>query len=186
MKRLLSLLALGALLVAPADAQYFGSTVAVSGDLAIAGGRGNDISPGALYIYDKQDDGTWAEVGTLQATDGREDGDGFGSDVSISGDWMAVGAPGTSSVYFFERGEDGVWTEAGRLQNEEVENFGGNVEMDGNHLLVTVSGGWRSQGSVYAYEWTDDGWAARGMLEPPTPEPADTDASVGLASERGR
>lgn len=163
MKRFLSLIAVLAFLAAPATAQ-FGATVAVSGDQLIAGGSSNDLSPGALYIYEMGSDGMWAETGSISASAGMA-GDRFGRSASISGNWMAVGAPGANSVYFFERTDDGSWAERGAL-TEDVDGFGGSVMMDGDHMLVAVGGGFRSAGSVHAYMWTDDGWAKKGMLAP--------------------
>lgn len=167
MKRFFSLIAVLAFLAAPATAQ-FGATVAVSGDQLIAGGSSNDLSPGALYIYEMGSDGMWAETGSISASAGMA-GDRFGRSASISGNWMAVGAPGANSVYFFERTDDGTWAERGAL-TEDVDGFGGSVLMDGDHMLVAVGGGFRSAGSVHAYMWTDDGWAKKGMLAPEVEE----------------
>ncbi|NNE70395.1 MAG: choice-of-anchor B family protein [Rhodothermales bacterium] len=167
MKRLFSLIALLAFVAAPAMAQ-FGATVAVSGDQLIAGGSSNDLSPGALYIYEMGSDGMWAETGSISASAGMA-GDRFGRSASISGNWMAVGAPGANSVYFFERMDDGTWAERGAL-TEDVDGFGGSVLMDGDHMLVAVGGGFRSAGSVHAYMWTEDGWAKKGSLTPEVEE----------------
>ena len=163
MKRFLTTVAVVALMVTPALGQ-FGATVAVSGDQLIAGGSSNDISPGALFVYEMGSDGMWTQTSSLMASAGT-DGDRFGRSASISGSWMAVGAPGANSVHFFERGDGGSWTAAGTL-TEDIDGFGGMVAMENDHLLVGVSGGFRSAGSVHAYTWSESGWTKAGMLAP--------------------
>jgi choice-of-anchor B domain-containing protein len=170
MKRLFSILACAALVSAPAFGQSFGTTVAVSGDQVIAGGSSNAISPGTLYVYTREADGTWVEAATVAPSQGGEPGDGFGRAVSVHDRWMAVGAPGTNSVFFFEKSELGTWSQVGRLQEAEIEGFGGRVAMGDEHLLVAVAGGRRSAGSVHAYQWVDDAWLSRGTLAPDTEE----------------
>ncbi|MFT5142915.1 MAG: choice-of-anchor B domain-containing protein [Rhodothermales bacterium] len=169
MKNIFATLALAAFLVAPAMGQSFGSVVAVSGDQIIAGGSSNDLSPGALYVYTMAADGMWTETATIEATEGGEAGDRFGRSISVQEEWMAVGAPGVNSVFFFKQGEDGVWRQRGQLQ-EDIEGFGGSVAMDGNHLLVAVSGGRSSAGSVHAYTSTSGEWVSTGTLAPDAEE----------------
>ncbi len=78
----------------PADRDFFGLSVAVDGDYAIAGVRGEDDlgnGSGAAAIF-KRDGLAWMRQDKVRAYDGMP-GDYFGQSVSISGDTVIVGAP---------------------------------------------------------------------------------------------
>ena len=105
--RLVPALAIGLVLAAPAAAQcdvfkalatdaagsdLFGNSVAVSGDIAIAGAwfaDGPGFSAGAAYVFERQGSG-WSQT-KLTASDAAG-GDRFGNSVSVSGTWALVGA----------------------------------------------------------------------------------------------
>ncbi len=86
----------------PAVYELFGSSVAVSGDVAIIGAPGCESA--VVFRYDGL---RWSEEAELTAFDGSPD-DRFGSAVSISGELVAIGAPHddaqTGSVYVFRYG----------------------------------------------------------------------------------
>ena len=76
---------------------YFGCSVAISGDKVAVGAYAEEESSGSVYIYDLANgEGTESDVRAseikLMASD-RAEGDSFGESVSISGDKVAVGAP---------------------------------------------------------------------------------------------
>lgn len=76
-----------------AEFDEFGSSVSVSGDLALVGAyldddNGNDS--GSAYVY-RWDGSSWVEEAKLTASDGAED-DQLGSSVSVSGDVAFVAA----------------------------------------------------------------------------------------------
>ena len=73
---------------------WFGWSVAVSGDTAIVGAKGdnyNGSGSGSAYVYVRSGS-TWEERAKLTASDSMA-GDSFGSSVSVSGDMAIVGAP---------------------------------------------------------------------------------------------
>jgi hypothetical protein len=90
----------GVKLVAP-DAQgsdYFGNSVAVSGDYAIVGAHqedGDDVGPlgsaGAVYMFRRTGDNTWDTGIKLVAPDAQE-GDLFGTSVAVSSEHVIAGA----------------------------------------------------------------------------------------------
>jgi len=90
---------------------YFGISVAISGDTAIVGAYGDDdngSSSGSAYIY-QFDGGSWQET-KLTASDGATY-DEFGNSVAISGDTAIVGAyyaddngTGSGSAYIYNTG----------------------------------------------------------------------------------
>jgi FG-GAP repeat len=90
-----------------AAGDYFGSSVAISGDTAIVGAFGDD-GKGSAYIFVRSGD-TWTPQTKLTANDGAAD-DQFGISAAISGDTAIVGAVGdddkgmnSGSAYVFSR-----------------------------------------------------------------------------------
>jgi hypothetical protein len=91
-------------IVADDGAAYdqLGQSVALDGDMALAGGWSHNDDPtgtppppkpGAAYLYTASR-GTWNFSGKFTASDGT-DGDSFGWDVAIDGTTLVVGAQGT-------------------------------------------------------------------------------------------
>ncbi len=80
----------------PVAEHGFGSTVGISGDVAVVGAPGDDgdgvgSAAGAAYVF-RHSLGTWPEEQKLTASDGAE-GDQFGASVAASGAVISVGAP---------------------------------------------------------------------------------------------
>ncbi len=48
---------------------FFGESVAISGDRAIVGALGEDTGAGAAYFFERDGSGTWFEVAKVQASD---------------------------------------------------------------------------------------------------------------------
>lgn len=85
------------------DGKYsdeFGSAVAVDGDTVVVGARSEDFgtneNQGAVYIFTRSG-GVWTQQQKLMATDGAMY-DVFGWAVAISGDTVAIGAPGNTDT----------------------------------------------------------------------------------------
>ena len=78
-----------------ASSDYFGYSVAISGEIALVGAYGDDDNgsrSGSAYIFQRQADGSWSEVAKLTPSDAAEY-DYFGRSVAISGDTALVGSP---------------------------------------------------------------------------------------------
>jgi hypothetical protein len=139
-------------------ADYFGNSVAISGDYAIVGAYedeedqsgGNFIfSAGSAYIY-KNTAGTWSQVQKIVASDRGID-DWFGLRVAISGDYAIVGAiresedttggntlSNAGSAYIFKN-TTGTWTEVQKIVSSdrgEYDNFGMSVAISGDFAIV--------------------------------------------------
>jgi len=107
-----------------AAGDYFGSSVAVSGDTALVGAYYDDDNgdrSGSAYLYQRQADGCWIETAKLTASDGAQ-GDWFGYSVAISGDTALVGTwfdddngSASGSAYLYQRQADGSWSETAKL-----------------------------------------------------------------------
>ena len=90
---------------------FFGLSVAVSGDTVVVAGPGDDSNAtgvndndadnsapdsGAVYVFVRDGMGNWSQQAYLKASN-TEAGDLFGASVSIDGDTVVVGAIGESS-----------------------------------------------------------------------------------------
>ncbi|MBU0727304.1 FG-GAP repeat protein, partial [Patescibacteria group bacterium] len=85
------------------DYEFFGSSVAIDGNYAVVGARGNDTladDAGAVFIFEKDYGGAdnWGLRAKKTASNGTSE-DGFGGSVDISGDYIIASAP---SHYFFD------------------------------------------------------------------------------------
>jgi len=109
---------------APLDG--FGSSVSLSGDVAVIGAPGDDDdtssgqNAGSAYVFVRSGT-TWTEQQKLLASDAAP-GDEFGSSVSLSGDIAVIGAPlddtasgqEAGAAYVFVR-YGSTWTEQQKL-----------------------------------------------------------------------
>ena len=156
-----------------ASCDYFGISVAISGDTAVVGARHNSpeglSEAGSAYIFMRDQGGAnaWGQVAKLTAAD-AEPGDSFGLSVAISGDTVVVGSAWedsngiyhAGSAYVFMRnflGED-AWGQVVKLtasDAEEKDEFGTSVAIDGNTLVVGAVGdiqpGLLGIGSAYIF-----------------------------------
>ena len=101
---------------------YFGGSVAISGDTAVVGAvcdDDNGRNSGSAYVF-RYDGSDWAEEAKLTASDGAAY-DYFGCSVAVSGDTAVVGASDdddngldSGSAYVF-RYDGSDWTEEAKL-----------------------------------------------------------------------
>jgi hypothetical protein len=159
----------------------FGTTVRLSGDVAIVGAEGDSqlgSKSGAAYIYRLVKDQRWSVDAVLRPPDSAPF-DYYGNSVSVQGDRAAVGARGdddegkdSGSVYLYRYTEDG-WTMEQKLSPADGCRdgaFGSAVCLDGKRLLVGAYGdndqGKRS-GSAYVYGWDGKRWRFEEKLKAP-------------------
>ncbi len=151
------------------DAQpndYFGYSVAVAGDVVIAGAICEDsggTNAGAAYIFERNTNGihAWGEVKKLTFSDAQPN-DYFGWSVAVAGDVAVVGAGSVNvgAVYVFERNADGInaWGEIKKLTSENTQSddfFGKSVAMGGDVIIIGALGDNDSNmdaGAVYVFE----------------------------------
>ena len=114
---------------------YFGASVAISGDTIVIGASYDDIGAvadqGSAYVFTRSA-GVWTQQAKLNANNGYTQ-NVFGSSVAISGDTIAIASPGINnvwpdSIYIFTR-EGIVWT-----QQQQLTVSGSDIGpgMDGN------------------------------------------------------
>lgn len=157
----------------PGASDGFGCTVAMLGDTALIGARGDDdlgYNAGAVYVFDRVG-GAWAETDKLTASDG-DWGGGFGSVLAMGEDLAVIGAPSagpTGGAYVFER-IGGAWTEVAKLSAPHPSrntDFGRAVACAPSTILVG-SGGRDDQGAetgtAYVYERLQGVWTLSAEL----------------------
>ena len=148
-------------------ADFFGESVAVSGDTVVVGAPGG-TEAGAAYVFqrDQGGAGNWGEVKKLLASDAQAF-DLFGQSVAVSGDSAVVGAccehhvgraGGTAYVFKRDQGGPGNWGEVKKVTASDAEagdGFGRSVAVNGDTALVGApfedSGG-SGAGAAYVFE----------------------------------
>lgn len=174
-------------IVAPDRAanDFFGWSVSMSGDYLVVGAYQEDedasfantmSGAGSAYIFERDGGGTWNFVQKIVASD-RAAGDAFGYAVSVSGDYLVVGAYGESqdefggntmaqsgSAYVFERDGGGIWNEVQKLVASDRavgDLLGTSVSISGDYLVLTArdededasgSNTLNAAGSAYVFE----------------------------------
>jgi hypothetical protein len=149
---------------AAANVDFFGSSVAASGDTVLVSGHGEDAaagappsdtsaaSSGAVYVF-VRDGGAWNEQARLKASN-ADAGDFFGLSVSIAGDTAVVGAPYEDSASGAEASDDSAesagaayvftrsgstWTEQALLKASDADagdSFGYRVSICGDTVAI--------------------------------------------------
>lgn len=138
----------------------FGQSVSVDGaSLAVGAGR---ASGGKVYVFGREDTGSWSQTALLEAAY-SDPGDYFGYSVALSGEVLAVGAVEEDSAsigingnqldnsanragaaYVFDRNAPGNWSQNAYLKasNNGVgtgEQFGHYVAISGNTVVVSAT-----------------------------------------------
>lgn len=145
-----------------ADYGYFGAAISLDDDKAIIGahaGYASDSKAGAVYYY-KLVDGTWTQQQAIADPVGGTN-DFFGSNVSISGDKLLIGAYNDDgaaddggAVYYYELVDD-TWTQQSKFYADAPtasNHFGVGVAMDGKKAMIGSGSG------ISYYELVDDTW----------------------------
>ena len=160
----------------------FGSAVEQEDDMLVVGAaNGGFFGEGLAYVF-RQQGIVWLEEAVLRASDAGLS-DGFGSSLSLQGDFLAVGAPihdnGTSAdegaVYVFQRGTT-EWTERAKLTASDGTggaNFGNDVILDQDQIYVGASGINNQQGAVYVFSRSGSSWLETSSFEPADAEEGD-------------
>ena len=148
----------------------FGTSVAISGDLAIVGAPGDrDDGPdsGSAYLFDGSTG--WSQIAKLTASDAAAV-DRFGTSVAINGDLAIVGAPldddggpDSGSAYLFDASTG--WSEVAELTASDAargDEFGYSVAIGDD---VAIVGAWddddvgSASGSAYLFDFDGStGW----------------------------
>lgn len=161
---------------APVGGAEAGYAVAISGTRLAYGAPGEGTAAGAAYVADCPDEACAAPQRVVPA--GLESRDLYGFALALSGDTLAVGAPGDreGAVYVFVR-SGGAWVQQAKLRAFDGRNgdeFGAALDLEGERLVVGARGADDDRGVVYVFARSGSAWALDGRMQP-----------VGLA-ERSR
>lgn len=159
----------------------FGSTVAVDGNTVAVGarGEGND-SQGIVYVYTSTD-GTWTNPAALIASD-TQTGDSFGSDVSLQGTTLVIGAPAadinnidnSGAAYVFNL-VNGTWQQSAKLfpSDPGEHNLFGlstTISSDENTIVIGAPGELENPdqseitGAAYVFNLVNGSWTQTAKL----------------------
>ncbi|MBO6740475.1 MAG: FG-GAP repeat protein [Phycisphaerales bacterium] len=145
----------------------FGSSVAISGDIALIGAPGcnnrcnnNDANPGSAYLFDIN---TRKQIAKLMPNDAAES-DSFGGVVALSDNLAIIGAPGnddngvdSGSAYLFDLSTGQQIAKLLPTDGASDDNFGWSVAINGTTAVV---GAWLDDdnafdsGSAYLFDTT--------------------------------
>lgn len=162
-----------------ADFDQFGIAVDVLGDTIVVGAHGDNdegFQTGAVYVF-RRNGTTWTNEQKLKASDAAPDS-AFGLSVALSGQTVAIGAPGESSgalfsgaVYVFVN--DGTsWEQQGKIKANNTtmnQQLGSTVSVSGDTIVAAAPGeligepaddfnNVLSKGAVYIFERTGTSW----------------------------
>ncbi|QIP18013.1 hypothetical protein G8759_29870 [Spirosoma aureum] len=159
---------------------YFGFSVAISGDYAIVGAQnktiGSNSGQGVAYVFTRSGS-SWTQQQRLVASDGAFN-DYFGFSVAISGDYAIVGAqnktigstPTQGAAYVFMRSGSS-WTQQQRLVASDgaiYDLFGYSVAISGDYAIVgayqKAIGGKSAQGAAYVFMRSGSSWTQQQRL----------------------
>ena len=183
------------------DAQsedWFGRSVAVSGDTALVGAELEDsggTNAGAVYVFQRDEGGagTWGETKKFIASDAQA-GDQFGVSVAFSGETVVVGAfvedaggADAGAAYVFQRNEGGVdnWGEVKKLTASDAQNgdlFGVSVAVGGDTAIVGAmfeDAGGSDAGAAYVFQRDEGGVDNWGEVEKVIASDAQADDAFG-------
>lgn len=166
---------------APHD--YFGYSVSISEDCAVAGAfnhNGNGKGSGKVYVFRRGPSG-WNQEAELTASDGQQN-DYFGYSVSVSGDYIIVGAyrdddsgKDSGAAYIFRRNGT-LWTQEAKLvpdDSEAGDHFGRAVSVcsqDGVSYAMAgaIHHGDRGgdSGAAYIFRRSGTAWIQEAELTP--------------------
>ena len=175
---------------------FFGTSVAISGETAIVGATFDDVGAnadqGSAYIFVRSKN-SWSQQAKLTADNGAAF-DNLGNCAAISGDTVIVGAyfadvggnANQGAAYIFARSDDRWIQEAQFTANTAL--FGNSVAIDGDTAVVGVFGddigANPNQGSAYVYARSGGGWTQQSHLTAADGEAnANFGRSVGVSGD---
>ncbi|MCH7818759.1 MAG: T9SS type A sorting domain-containing protein [Candidatus Marinimicrobia bacterium] len=162
-----------------AESDDFGWSVSISGDYTVVGAYQDDdngLSSGSAYVF-KRTGTIWNQEAKILPSDGAEIAQ-FGYSVSISGDYLVVGAPNdkqngiaAGAAYVFKRTVTNWIQEAKLLPSDgaQIEGFGISVAISGNYIVIGKSFdsyNGTASGSAYIFKLSGGSWEEETKLLP--------------------
>jgi hypothetical protein len=159
----------------PVASAGFGWAVAVRGNLAAVSQEGaTDPAAAAVYVYQRQEGGTWVSLGALPLSAG-----GYFPAVALGDDFLAVGAPRAApsglslagAVYVFAVTE-GQWVQTAELiapAAVQWEYLGSSLAADGHLLAIGAPGSnfIPLNRAAYVFQFNEVDWQVMGVVQRP-------------------
>ncbi|AFU70566.1 secreted adhesin with an integrin alpha (FG-GAP repeat) and Por secretion system C-terminal sorting domains [Psychroflexus torquis ATCC 700755] len=134
----------------------------VDGNTIVAGAPAENGWIGSVYVFTKEG-GTWTETQKILSPEAPTN-DTFGVGVSISGDYLVIGASDVDrrkgATYIYMKNSSGIWEYNQTLMASDASNgsfFGNSVNISGDQLVVGAYGTNSEQGAAYVYEKDNEG-----------------------------
>lgn len=126
-----------------ANNDFFGTSVSIAENQMVIGAYGANMEQGAAYIFERDNQGSWAEVQKLTGNASAESTQ-FGWSTDIQQDYILVSAPHlfgleAGEVYFYKRENSGTWLEDQVLQGNDTvgeDFYGWSIAMHQDQLIV--------------------------------------------------
>jgi len=156
------------------NAGAFGQVVSISGDTLVVSAPYDDNNgksgSGSAHVYTRVED-TWTKQAMLTAGSDSQTSDQFGYSISVSGDFIALGAPGhgadeswmgdastgPGAVYVFKRTDD-TWSKEAKLMigtdAGSYDSFGKTVSINTNGTVFAGAPP-SNGGSVYVFSFKE-------------------------------
>lgn len=142
---------------------YFGSSVSISDEYIVIGARGKDVNStntGAAYLYKIDSNDTVTQIQQIIASDGS-DNDYFGSAVSISDGYIAIGveyedstASNAGAAYIYKIDSSDTVSQIQKLTASNGQRnayFGSSIAISKNYIVVGAYGH-DDVGSAYLFK----------------------------------
>lgn len=147
-------------------ASMFGTSVALSGNVAFVGALGHAGGAGSVLVYQRSNRGKWTLATTIANPDTAQSG--FGALIAAEGSTLAVtaGSRSGSAVYVFKK-EGNDWNFSGTLSSQQADErsqFGSSIEIKGDHIYVGAPRTGFAVGSVFVFGNEDGEWSQKGSL----------------------
>lgn len=135
----------------------FGSTLLMTDNRIFVGEPAGFSNTGMVHVIAPDARGEWSIAATISASD-AEVGDGFGSQLVLSGGYLVVSAPaagnGAGAVYIFQE-QMGTWIEKARIPGpgaDRVAEFASTMTASDGYLFAAAPGADARSGAVYVYQ----------------------------------
>jgi len=154
----------------PADGEigdFFGNSVATTGEIAVIGAWFKNNLAGAVYIF-RRNGSEWSEEEKLVPSD-ASDYDFFGNSVDVYEDYVIIGASGAGNVgaaYIFKYNGNS-WDEIQKLTPANgmlYDQYGSAVAINEEYAIVGARNAQSLKGAVYVYQKNGNNWTNEEML----------------------
>jgi nucleoside-specific outer membrane channel protein Tsx len=147
----------------------FGTSVAVSGAMAVVGAEGYAKGAGRAYVF-SETEGVWKQTAELKGSD-TVTGDNFGTSVALSGTTVVVSSYGQADsagrAYVFTD-TAGVWKQTAELKGSDTaagDYFGISAAISGTSVVVGAYDHATDAGRAYVFTDTAGVWKQTAELK---------------------